>query len=261
MGGVALVNLNREKVLHDIYGEGIIVSPISDAGTFMVQFEFKTLEFKYPNVFDGEMILLNDRKSDLITNDVEKYRLENINQPTMQNKKIDEIKALLTSENIKQIVKEYLVNSFDKKLVEEALNSILIKVQSLLTSTVMGGEFDYYEEPADIEYMIIKTSEDRVKFCGGSLYEATRFAWNLNVNRANQYEYVFSVIKGVVQRVYKVAFWKKVLEGESAGRYEFYGEEAERAIQDRFVGKRIPPYYSKKGLASPVLYKRIKIYI
>lgn len=58
----------------------------------------------------------------------------------------------------------------------------------------------------------------------------------------------------MVQKVYFDLKWK---ESEN-GRYEFVGEEAPQEISDRFVGKRTPEYYRKKGTANPILYKKPK---
>ena len=113
---------------------------------------------------------------------------------------------------------------------------------------------EIYEEPDDIRYIIIKTSWQRVSLCNGDIYEATRKSWVININNAKKYKYVFSVINGVVQKVYSDLKWK---ESEN-GRYEFVGEEAPQEISDRFVGKRTPEYYRKKGTANPVLYKKAK---
>ena len=40
------------------------------------------------------------------------------------------------------------------------------------------------------------------------------------------------------------------------GRKEFVGSIAEDEVRDLFLNKRIPDYYSKKGMASPLLFSK-----
>ena len=68
-----------------------------------------------------------------------------------------------------------------------------------------------------------------------------------------KYPYVFSVSDGIVREVYRVNEWHL---NEYRERKEFTGSVAPKEIRERFVGKRIPEYYSKKGMASPVLYSK-----
>ena len=53
--------------------------------------------------------------------------------------------------------------------------------------------------------------------------------------------------------MYKVHDWYLV---EDRKRYAFNGELASKEILDRFVNKRIPDKYVKKGMASPVLLSK-----
>ena len=112
-----------------------------------------------------------------------------------------------------------------------------------------------YEEPDDIDYIIIKTSLNAVK-TNGSLYEATRRAWKAKLERAQKYKYVLCVIYGVVREVYQVpeGGWKPAK--SCAGRIEFEGEVAPDNVKSRFMNKLIPAKYRVRGLASPFLYKK-----
>ncbi len=111
-----------------------------------------------------------------------------------------------------------------------------------------------YEEPSDFGYLIIKVKWWRLNEMTNkvdateSRYEATRGCWRIRIPDLKKYPYVFSVTDGLVKEVYKVKEWHQV--GE---RKEFTGEVAPKEIRDRFVEKRIPDYYAKKGMASPVL--------
>lgn len=113
---------------------------------------------------------------------------------------------------------------------------------------------DIYEEP-DFDYVIIKTTEDRVRDCGGNVYEATRRAWKVG-ERIRQYKYVLSVINKIVKAVYVVDNWQTIESGKDKGRYEFFGSELTDTPFRDFIGKTIPEKYRVKGMASPVLYKK-----
>lgn len=111
-----------------------------------------------------------------------------------------------------------------------------------------------YDEPLDFKYMIIKVRWWRINEMtdqfgpANARYEATRGCWRISLPDVNKYPYVLSVTDGLVKEVYKVNEWHK--KGE---RKEFTGIVAPKEIRDLFVGKRIPDYYAKKGMASPVL--------
>ena len=109
-----------------------------------------------------------------------------------------------------------------------------------------------YEEPDEIDYVIVKTSNNNAAQNG--LYEATRRAWRANFERARKVKYVLSVISGIVQEVYEVDEWYRSPEFD--GRVEFNGKPASREIANLFRGKMIPEYYRKQGMSSPFLYKK-----
>ena len=112
-----------------------------------------------------------------------------------------------------------------------------------------------YEEP-DFEYVILKTSEKRLLELDGSLYAATKYAWRANISKISGYKYVFSVIDKIVRGVFIADEWHVVKQGVDAGRCEFTGRNAPPEISDRFIGKRVPSYYTGPGMSSPVLYKK-----
>lgn len=110
-----------------------------------------------------------------------------------------------------------------------------------------------YEEPDDLDYVIIKTTRNVVN-SNGNLYEATRRAWRANLERAKKVNIVLSVIGGIVCEVYEVSEWYR--SPESDMRIEFHGKVANDDVADLFRGKMIPECYRKKGMSSPFLYKK-----
>lgn len=188
---------------------------------------------------------------------------------------IQEIRKDLQGLAIADIIKNHYASKYSTEEIEQALKNLQISVtftnqnqpsrithqsQSIATKSTpnhifigSSGFADYYDEPQDIDYMIIKTSQERVDLCNGSMYEATRSAWRVKVENVRQYKYVLGVIKGIVRGVYCVEEWHDA--PNRPYRYEFTGYDAPSEIAGRFLGKRIPPQYSKPGLANPVLFK------
>lgn len=183
---------------------------------------------------------------------------------------IDAIVQSITPDYIRVVLKKELMEQYTTEEIETVLGKLDISVHSFRLPIappipqppeqprrpgICYPGSNIYDEP-DFDYIIIKTTEERIALCNGSLYEATRFAWRLKVERARQCPYVFSVVNKIVRAVYKVHSWKLVTSGELAGRYEFFGEEAAPEISNQFVGKIIPDYYRVAGNASPIQYKR-----
>lgn len=115
-----------------------------------------------------------------------------------------------------------------------------------------------YDEPSDFRYLIIKVQQWRLDDLlathgTNARYEATRWCWRIRPRSIKEYPYVFSVTGGIVREVYQVDRW--ILTDEN-GRYAFEGHIADESIRQRFVDKRIPDMYSKKGMASPVLFSK-----
>ena len=178
------------------------------------------------------------------------------------------IKASITEE----LKRELLIEYFKKEYSEEEIHTALSEL-SAIDDTVQPfvavedepktspqvaktevSEDDVYEEPS-FDYVLIKTSYDRVNNRNGSLYEATRYAWRVGP-RIESYAYVISVIDMVVQEVYTADSWNVVSQGDLQGRYEFHGKIATDTEARKLVGKRIPFKYRKPGAANPVMFKK-----
>lgn len=109
-----------------------------------------------------------------------------------------------------------------------------------------------YQEPDNIKYMIIKTTNERINNdCNGSLYDAVRYCWKVKKDRVDKIKYVLGVLSKVVKEVYEVEKWQLA---DNCERYEFIGHVAPDEIRNIFVNKRIPEKYSRKGVANPTLY-------
>ena len=96
-----------------------------------------------------------------------------------------------------------------------------------------------------------------------SVYDAVRFAWKLNVNRARTHRLVLANLRGMIVGAFRPAEWLPATTENfndhpwahfAPDRWGFVGEEAEPEVWDHYVRKRVPAKYRRRGIQSPVLY-------
>ncbi len=91
-------------------------------------------------------------------------------------------------------------------------------------------------------------------------YEATRYAWKINPEKANRAEIVVAVSHGVIIAVFVAEKWLPATSENFPGResspkrYGFVGKDAPNLIWKMYVGKRLPDEYRKPGAANPIKY-------
>ena len=93
------------------------------------------------------------------------------------------------------------------------------------------------------------------------VYEAVRGLWKLRIERAERYKLVLAHVRGVVRGAYRPTKWKKGTvenfpraRGELPERIGFVGTDAEPGVWDKYVGKRVPVEYRKRGAQAPARY-------
>jgi hypothetical protein len=93
------------------------------------------------------------------------------------------------------------------------------------------------------------------------IYGAVQGLWKINMERAKRYQLVLAHVRGVVKGAYRPHEWligrKEDFSWENEDnlkRYGFKGDEAEPQVWAKYVGKRVPDVYKKKGAANPVKY-------
>lgn len=133
------------------------------------------------------------------------------------------------------------------------------KTDDSSTSTALDNENSVeITEPS----MVIRISQAyREDVTPQELYDVTRSAWKVNLDRANTIDYAFAVYKGEIKEVYKVAGWHEA--GTTfvpvrediigSGRFEFVGTVAEDAIRDKYLHKSVKHMF-KKGAVIPTMY-------
>lgn len=117
----------------------------------------------------------------------------------------------------------------------------------------------YSALPATFEHRAIIINVNR-SASETSLYEATRYAWKISQEKAQKAEIVVAVRFGLIIDVFVATQWLPATEehfpgrAEMTGRLGFIGHEADDSIKKKYVGKRLPDEYRKKGAANPVRY-------
>ncbi|WP_218138802.1 hypothetical protein [Nitrosomonas sp. Nm58] len=96
-----------------------------------------------------------------------------------------------------------------------------------------------------------------------SLYDATRYAWRIDVTRAKEAEVILPTIQGLIIDAFIAHKWLEATptnfpgraEGNGVpGRFGFVGVEAPKNIKDLYVRKRVPDKFSRRGAANPIKY-------
>ena len=122
---------------------------------------------------------------------------------------------------------------------------------------VLGLETFDDSKAAKDEYMIIKIKQEVLDSRHGNIYETARRAWHVNPQKAQEYKYILVSLYGEVIAIYKNAKWYK--SHTEPDRWEFNAQEANRQedaqIIERYLHKRLPERYVRRGQARPTLYQ------
>lgn len=117
----------------------------------------------------------------------------------------------------------------------------------------------YQAEPANLQHRAIIINVNR-SATEASLYEATRFAWKIDIKKASRAEMVIAVRHGLIIAVFVADEWLPATRENFPGyepvpgRYGFIGVEASDTIRRMYIGKRLPDEYRKPGAANPIKY-------
>lgn len=120
----------------------------------------------------------------------------------------------------------------------------------------------YSAEPAVFRHKALLISVNR-SAAERSLYDATRYAWKIDMRKAKQADVILSTMQGVIVGAFIAHDWLEATaanfpgraEGDGVpGRFGFVGEEAPADLKKIYVGKRVPDEYRKPGAANPIKY-------
>lgn len=93
-----------------------------------------------------------------------------------------------------------------------------------------------------------------------SLYEATRYAWRLNVQKAKQAEVILPTVQGLIVGAFVAEQWLPATtenfpgKDRVEGRCGFIGRDAPIEISKLYIDKKVPDDFRKKGASNPIKY-------
>lgn len=118
----------------------------------------------------------------------------------------------------------------------------------------------YAAEAAVFEHKALLISVNQSADERESLYDATRFAWKIDPEKAAQAEVVLATQRGLIIEAFVADEWLPAT-GENfpnhqdvPGRFGFHGRQAPSELRDRYVGKRVPDEFRRRGAANPIRY-------
>ena len=120
----------------------------------------------------------------------------------------------------------------------------------------------YCAEPAVFQHkaLLICVNRSVTERSERSLYEATHYAWKLNMAKAKQAEVILATRHGLIVGAFIADKWSEATAANFPGHEDapgdvgFDGREAPADIRELYVGKRVPDEYRKPGAANPVKY-------
>ncbi len=119
---------------------------------------------------------------------------------------------------------------------------------------------DYAAEPFDVGERLILICINRAFDEGREFYDATRYAWRLDPQRAGQRSLVLAHNRGVVVAAFRAEKWVPATTDNFPGhpglpdRWGFIGKPAEDEVAKKYVEKRVPERYRVKGAQAPIRY-------
>jgi len=205
---------------------------------------------------------------------------ESIDTVTQKFKQIRQIRSV--GEEVIHIIHRHGLTSKEAFLVEATLIDAfpgLTNIQGGVSSSDFGPmsvrqiQSLYKKEEAtfDDEIILIAINRWVSDISRDQLYDLSRFAWRLAKIKSSRANFVVVHSRGIVREVYEPKEWLpatfdnfglishmddigKGPEDYPADRLGFNGNVAPEAIRSKYIGKRVPKKYRKKGAANPIKY-------
>jgi hypothetical protein len=93
-----------------------------------------------------------------------------------------------------------------------------------------------------------------------SIYEATRYSWKIDPNKAQHAEVILATRHGIIVEAFVATRWLPATAANFSGReavanrWGFEGDVAPDKVRRIYVGKRVPDEYRRPGAANPIKY-------
>ncbi len=119
----------------------------------------------------------------------------------------------------------------------------------------------YQAREIEFKHKVIMISVNNSASERDSIYEAVRYAWRLDPEKARKAELVLAMRQGLVIGVFVPEEWFAATVDNfpgrptREGRWGFVGHEADEQTSKHYLRTRLPDSMRKKGAANPVKYK------
>ena len=119
----------------------------------------------------------------------------------------------------------------------------------------------YEAAEAEFRHKVLIININRTATERSSVYEAVRYAWMLDPQKAERAAYVLAVQQGLIIGVFRAEQWLEAIPHNFPGmpepipdRYGFVGSEAPEEIAQQYLRRRLPDSMRRRGAANPVRY-------
>jgi hypothetical protein len=119
---------------------------------------------------------------------------------------------------------------------------------------------EYSAEPFKVEEKLILISIGKLWRERG-VYGAVQGCWRIDKKKAKSYKLVLAHVRGLVRGAYIPREWLPGIREhfpfevkDWPNRIGFVGDRAKPEVWNKYVGKRVPDEYQKKGAANPIRY-------
>lgn len=226
----------------------------------------KTYVYRLIDPTNGETFYVGKGKGDRVFQHIREE--QNIEGDALSNKlsRIREIR--LKGFEVAHIIHRHGMDDKNASEVEAAL----IDAYPGLTNIVGGKDSSdrgamhareiinrYRAKPAEFKHKALLISVNR-SATEISLYEATRYAWKINVFKAKRADVILAIWRGMIIDSFIATEWLEATaknfpgREDVPGRYGFVGHEAPDEIKELYKGKRVPDKFRKRGAANPIRY-------
>jgi hypothetical protein len=121
----------------------------------------------------------------------------------------------------------------------------------------------YSAEPFEAQEPLILISQRTERIEGWGPYDAVRYAWRIDINKARRYKLVLSQLHGIVLGAFRPSHWLQAtranfpllwVPSDDPKRWGFVGEPAESETEKLYLRKRVPDGIRRRGAQAPVRY-------
>lgn len=232
--------------------------------------ELKSYIYRLIDPRNGETFYVGKGKGNRVFQHVEEERVfeEDEDELTNKLKRIRDIK--IAGLEVGHVIHRHGMDDKTAKIVEAALIDAYPGLTNIMSGTYSGDYgvmhtkeviSRYAAQTAVFQHRVLLINVNKSS-TETSLYDAVRYAWKINIMRANEAEVILATFQGLIIGAFQTEppGWIEATAANFPGRetindrYGFIGRKADKNIINLYVGKQVPSEYRKPGAAFPIRY-------